>query len=94
MSVFTPGQFKQSLQNKIKQDPNPVTQEPRSPIINTDPSTFARPASTYAAKEMQQIRSSVQHPSGTANLPSGSIMKKSVHERMTSFVKGQYGGNK
>lgn len=92
MALFSPGQFKQSLQNKIKQDPNPVTQEPRSPIINTDPSTFSRPASTYAGHEMRSIQQSVSSPASHANLPKGSIMNKPVHERMKSFVKQQYGG--
>lgn len=89
MSYFSPGQFQQQLQNKIKEQADPIKQDAQPfAIKKSDPATFAKPASTYAAQEMRQVNSSVRAPSGTAQLPKESIMHKSVHERMVSFVKG------
>ncbi len=93
MAHFTPGQFRSSLQNKIKAVPDPVaaTSAPIA-IKNNSPESFTKQASTYAAQEMREIRSSVQAPQSTASLPKGSIMNKSVHERMQSYVKSQNSG--
>lgn len=92
MSTFVPGQFRQKLQEKIKNNPD-VSANEEAPlrIKNTDPATFARPASSYAGNEMKQVNESVHAPSGTASLPKGSIMQKPVHERMKAFVREQYG---
>jgi hypothetical protein len=92
MPSFTPGQFRKSLQEKIKNNPDAVAQEEEPlRIKNTDPATFARPVSTYAGSEMKQINESVHNPTGTAALPKNSIMQKPVHELMKAFVKQQYG---
>lgn len=87
MPKFTPGQFRQSLQNKIKVAPDPEDEEIKPyQIKNLDPSTFSKPASRYAAGQMQQISQSVRGAQSTSSLPKDSIMNKPVHERMKAFV--------
>jgi hypothetical protein len=92
MALFTPGQFRTSLQNKIKQveDPVAVSAAPIA-IKNNSQESFTQQAASYAANEMKSINAAVQSPRSTATLPRESIMNKSVHERMQSFVKSNNG---
>ena len=88
MALFTPGQFRQSLQNKIKAVPDPTSPDAKTlQIKNNTPESFTQQASTYAANEMRQINSQIQSPRSTASLPPDSIMNKSVHERMQAWTK-------
>ncbi len=93
MSRFTPGQFRKSLQDKIKlaDSTQPQDNAPYA-IKNNSQESFTQQASTYAAKEMKDIRSSVQAPQSTASLPKDSFINKSVHERMQIQSKAQFGG--
>lgn len=89
MSVFTPGSFKQSLQNKVNEKSAEAGDEELKPfaIKKTDPNDFRPRASDYHARDQGQgVRGQ-----GTAVLPKDSPINKSVHERMKSFVKEQYG---
>lgn len=94
MAIFTPGQYKKSLQDKIKglADQGDVVETAPIAIKNNSHESFTQQASTYAANEMRQINSSVQAPHSTATLPQGSFINKSVRERMQTMVKEQHGG--
>lgn len=90
MALFTPGQFKRALQDKVKNTPDPVDDESDQPIPikKTQPDNFIPRASDYHAKPTTTT------PGGysTAQLPKDSPLNKSVHERMKAFVKDQYTG--
>lgn len=94
MAIFTPGQYKKSLQDKIKglSDGGEKVETAPITIKNNSHESFSKPASTYAANEMRQINSSVQAPRSTATLPQGSFINKSVRERMQIQSKTLTGG--
>ncbi|MBP9700723.1 hypothetical protein KBD71_05600 [Candidatus Woesebacteria bacterium] len=86
MSRFPPGAFKKQLQEKIKaQDDAPAQ---KFEIKNVDPSSFATRPSAYHAQDRELL---APKPTSSAIFPSASPINKSVHERMKSFVKEQYG---
>lgn len=89
MAIYTPGQFKKSLQDKIKglADQNQSVETTPITIKNNSQESFAKPAATYAANEMRQINSSIQSPQSTVRPPQGSFLNKSVRERMQTMAK-------
>ncbi len=87
MSRFTPGQFRKSLQEKIREKKE--DEEEENVQIIKPPTSFSPRASDYHRKQGQEA--SDQKSGGTAQLPTESPLNKPVHERMKSFVKEQYG---
>ncbi len=89
MTLFTPGQFKQSLLKKIKETEEVASEEKPPLQIKKDAEEFTPRASDYHASDKNQ-RQEIRDK-GTAQLPKESVLNKPIHERMKDFVKNQYG---
>ena len=86
MPIYTPGQFKKSLLEKVKDAEKQKLEEEPPAQIKKNGEQFSPRASDYHAKDGDQ---GGQYR--TAQLPKESPLNKPIHERMKAFVKNQYG---